>query len=85
MNFICPISNKLIKDPVSAPGGSLCFERAALVHWIERHGTNPLNLEKMTLQDIQSNPQQKLYIETEILGSQQQSKSSCDNKDVSDN
>lgn len=49
---LCPLTNPTIKHPAHAPGGSLQFEKEALKRWVERHGTNPLNLQPMTTDDI---------------------------------
>lgn len=52
--LICPITYKLMKEPVITPQG-ISFERAAIVSWIERHGNNPITLEELSVADLVPN------------------------------
>ena len=53
--FICPITNEIMDDPVSIPGSHQSFERSALHQWLNIRATNPLNPgQAITLEDIQT-------------------------------
>jgi len=53
--FICPITNEIMDDPVSIPGSYQYFERSALHQWLNSRATNPLNpSQEIALEDIQT-------------------------------
>ena len=39
--FLCPITNELMRDPVTTADGHT-FERTAILKWLESHSTSPL-------------------------------------------
>ena len=51
--FICPITTKIMKQPMSAPDGHI-YEKRAISEWIEKHGRSPISGQLMTLEDLQS-------------------------------
>lgn len=40
-SFLCPLSQRIMTDPVVTPGG-VTYDRGALLDWIQRHGTDPI-------------------------------------------
>ena len=40
--YLCPISQDLMKDPVSTSNGQ-CYERAEIAKWLKKHQTDPLS------------------------------------------
>jgi hypothetical protein len=50
-NLICPITNKIFQDPVLAGDGHV-YERTAIVQWIREHGTSPITLEPISIDDL---------------------------------
>ncbi|CAF2984485.1 unnamed protein product, partial [Rotaria sp. Silwood2] len=48
----CPITLQVFRDPVIAKDGHV-YERAAIVKWIEKHGTSPLTREALSIDDLQ--------------------------------
>ena len=40
-DFICPITQTIMEDPLMTKDG-FCFERAAILEWIYKNGTCPL-------------------------------------------
>jgi len=45
--YICPITQEIMKDPVTCKDGST-YERSAIEDWIEKKGTSPLTREPLT-------------------------------------
>lgn len=52
--FQCSITFDLMRDPVIDPDG-YSYERAAIVDWIEKHGTSPNTREKLTIDQLADN------------------------------
>ncbi|CAF1189435.1 unnamed protein product [Didymodactylos carnosus] len=48
----CPITLEVFRDPVRATDGHV-YERAAIIRWIETHGTSPLTREPLNVADLQ--------------------------------
>ena len=40
--YLCPISQDLMKDPVSCSNGQ-CYERVEIAKWLKKHQTDPLS------------------------------------------
>ncbi|KAI8464102.1 MAG: hypothetical protein J3K34DRAFT_526479 [Monoraphidium minutum] len=40
-SFVCPLSQRVMTDPVVTPGG-VTYDRPALEAWVRRHGTDPV-------------------------------------------
>jgi hypothetical protein len=40
-SFLCPITHKLMTDPVIDPNGNR-YERAAIENWVKQHSTSPI-------------------------------------------
>lgn len=55
--FICPISNNIMKHPVSASDG-YTYERRAIKSWFRRNQMSPMTNEKMT--DLTVRPNEHL-------------------------
>ena len=51
--FICPITTKIMKQPVRAPDGFI-YEKRAISEWIERHGLSPISRTQMKVEDLQT-------------------------------
>ena len=49
--FICPITTKIMKQPVRAPDGFV-YEKRAISEWIERHGLSPISRTQMKIEDL---------------------------------
>ena len=47
----CPITMELFHDPVLAPDGNT-YERQAIEQWIRSHGTNPMTLEPLSIEQL---------------------------------
>ncbi len=52
--FLCPITFERFKDPVTAPDGRN-YERTAIVAWLKTHGTSPITLEPMKVEQLITN------------------------------
>lgn len=40
-SLLCPLTLEIFRDPVTAEDGH-CYERAAIISWLEEHNTSPL-------------------------------------------
>ncbi|EKX52306.1 hypothetical protein GUITHDRAFT_65545, partial [Guillardia theta CCMP2712] len=40
-SFICPITNEMMRDPVSTCDGH-SYERSAIEDWLQKHNTSPV-------------------------------------------
>ena len=60
--FVCPITMNVMKDPVVAPDGH-SYERAAIVSWLEIHGTSPMTRQPMSVNSLVRNLNLKQQIE----------------------
>ena len=49
--LICPITHKIIQDPVLAGDGHV-YERTAIVQWIQANGSSPITLEPLRIDDL---------------------------------
>lgn len=45
--FICPLTNALMADPVATADGAV-YERAAIGQWLKKHDTNPITQRPLT-------------------------------------
>jgi Mg-chelatase subunit ChlD len=61
-NFICPISQQVMEDPVCDKEGNT-FERKHIEEWIRLHGTSPITRSPMQLADLVPNRALKTLIE----------------------
>ncbi|CDW79897.1 ubox domain containing protein [Stylonychia lemnae] len=50
-SFLCPITQQIMKEPVMTKYGH-CFEKSAILDWIERQGKCPLTQQPLTKQDL---------------------------------
>ena len=55
--FLCPITQELMRDPVTCPDGAT-YEREALLEWVEANGTSPLT--RQPLHSLQIFPNRAL-------------------------
>ncbi len=60
--FICPITQELMDDPVIGNDGQT-YERKAIVQWLQTNNKSPMTREPMTLGDIKPNYALKSMIE----------------------
>jgi len=49
--FLCPITLEVMKDPVVTPHG-ICFEREAIVHWVERVHSCPVTRKPLSVDQL---------------------------------
>jgi hypothetical protein len=49
--FICPITLQIMKDPVVTPQG-LCFERQAIMEWLEKSQTCPITHQPLSFHQL---------------------------------
>lgn len=52
--FTCPITQTVMKDPVTDTDGNT-FERAAIVEWLTKHNTSPITRNPMRVEDLVPN------------------------------
>ena len=45
---ICPITQEYMENPVLSPSGNY-YEKSAIISWIEKHNTDPLTRENLTV------------------------------------
>ena len=55
--FICPITNKIMQDPVTAADGCV-YERQAIRRWLRKKRTSPMTNEELT--DLTLRPNDEL-------------------------
>ena len=63
--FLCPITNEIMKDPVTAADG-YTYEKRAIRSWLRRHSTNPtspMTNEKLTTVNLWKNDELRGRIE----------------------
>lgn len=60
--FYCPISGDIMEDPV-IDRYNHCYERAAIVEWLQQHEISPLNRQPLTLEDLRPNEALKARIQ----------------------
>ena len=60
--FLCPITNEIMQDPVMSRFGH-AYERSAIVEWLASHShTCPLTRKKMQLSDLITHPSLRIAI-----------------------
>lgn len=60
--FICPITNEIMQDPVMTIFGHN-FERGALLEWLREHSTCPLSRNHLKLSNVVSNSKMQARIQ----------------------
>jgi Mg-chelatase subunit ChlD len=65
MDFICPISHQIMKDPVCDKEGNT-FDRIFIEEWLQLHGTSPITRTPMTVDDLVPNRVLKDLIEAGV-------------------
>ena len=50
-DLCCPITMEMLVDPVKTPYGH-CFERSAIVHWVQDNGTCPLTRQRLSVDQL---------------------------------
>ncbi|GBF95047.1 hypothetical protein Rsub_07548 [Raphidocelis subcapitata] len=53
-SFLCPLSQRVMTDPVVTPGG-MTYDRGALADWIKRKGTDPATGHPLSGEQLYSN------------------------------
>lgn len=53
-SFICPLSQRVMTDPVVTPGG-ITYDRVALRDWIERNGSDPVTGHPLSMGQLYAN------------------------------
>jgi hypothetical protein len=54
-NLYCPISSKLMKDPVILIENGQTYDKESIEEWVKNHDTNPLTNEKLTNKQFVTN------------------------------
>lgn len=54
MEYMCPITNDVMRDPVIDSEGHT-YERAAIVQWLQTNPRSPITRKPMTVQDLKPN------------------------------
>ena len=52
--FICPITNEIMKHPLMSIHG-FSFERDAILQWLQKHSTCPLSRKELTVSKLVNN------------------------------
>lgn len=69
--FLCPITNEIMQDPVLSKYGH-SYERSAIVEWLASHSnTCPMTRKKMQLSDLITHPTLRLAIRQWQIDNQQ--------------
>ena len=50
-DFVCPITHKLMKHPVTGPDG-VTYEKGAIFDWLERHNSSPVTKQPMSSDEM---------------------------------
>jgi len=50
--YICPVTQKPIRYPVTDPNGNAIYEREAILRWLETHGTSPVTFRPLHARDL---------------------------------
>jgi hypothetical protein len=61
VDFLCPLTRKLMSDPVVAADG-FTYERAAIEAWLAEHGTSPLTRQAVASRELLPNLTMKAAI-----------------------
>ncbi|HCJ82760.1 MAG TPA: hypothetical protein DHV52_00235 [Parachlamydiales bacterium] len=67
--FICPISQELIRHPVSDPTckkGTVVFEKKQIEHWLKKNPISPISRRPLSIQDLKREPALELLIRDRI-------------------
>ena len=73
-DFICPITDKIMKQPVNGPDG-VTYEKRAIYEWLERHNTSPVTKQNMSVDQLRSDGRLKARIrEWKMQGKDQRRK-----------
>ncbi len=59
--FVCPISQNIMDNPVLGTDGQ-CYEKRAIVQWLETNGNSPVTKQPMTIEDLKENESLKARI-----------------------
>lgn len=62
-DFLCPISQGIMNDPVLAEDGQM-YDRNNLIRWLARHPTSPITRAPIDRRKLKANPELKQKIET---------------------
>jgi Mg-chelatase subunit ChlD len=66
-NFICPITQEVMKDPVVGPDG-MTYEREAITNWLKKHKASPITRQPMDVLQLVPNRALKAMIEEIVNG-----------------
>ena len=61
-SFTCPITGKLIKDPMSTPYGHM-YERTEIEKWVRVTGECPITKQRLQMEDLMPQPDVKQAID----------------------
>jgi hypothetical protein len=61
-DFICPICQEIMVDPVVTPSGQ-SFERNAIEQWLKKNKTDPITRQYLTIEQLYPNRALKQLIE----------------------
>lgn len=65
--FICPITQEVMKDPVIGPDG-MTYEKEAIVNWLKKHKASPITRQPMDPSQLVPNRALKSTIEEMVSG-----------------
>ena len=60
-DFLCPITNKLMKHPVMGLDG-VSYEKRAIIDWLEKHNYSPVTRQPMSSDDLRYDSKRKARI-----------------------
>lgn len=64
--FRCPLTRKVMKDPVVAPDG-YTYERSAIEAWLEKHDVSPITNEDLTGRRKELVPNMTMRVAIQLL------------------
>ena len=50
-SLMCPLTLEILRDPVTAEDGH-CYEREAIINWLQNHNTSPLTDESISIEGL---------------------------------
>ena len=51
-DYLCPISYKLMEEPIIVTQSGWTYERTEIEHWIKKNGTDPNTRQECTVNDL---------------------------------
>lgn len=70
-DYVCPITQEPIRDPVCDPNGTTLYERRAITTWINVNHRSPVTQQPLQVIDLLERPSLKIAIDTQLAFHQQ--------------